>query len=87
MYVCVHLVHVTGQSDEAGSDEAHNCQHGNAAMLELSLAQPPHVDPVGEAQGVESYKPIDILEVTYLHKRVFSAEKNGLNKCIYISVK
>ncbi len=54
MYVCAYLVHVSGQGDEAGSDEAHHCQHGNAAVLELSLAKPPHVDPVREAEGVES---------------------------------
>ena len=54
MYVCAYLVHVSGQGDEAGSDEAHHCQHGNAAVLELSLAKPSHVDPVREAEGVES---------------------------------
>ncbi len=30
------------------------CEHANAAVLELSLTEPPHVDNVGESKGVEA---------------------------------
>jgi hypothetical protein len=29
-------------------------KHADAAVLDLSLAEPPHVDNVGEAKGVEA---------------------------------
>ena len=54
MYVW-YLVDVAWQGVEAGSDEANHGQHGDAAVLELGLTQPLHVNPVREAKGVESY--------------------------------
>ena len=65
-----YLVHVAGQGDEAGSDESNHGQHGDAAVLELSLAQPPHVDPVRETKGVEAY-----VHIIYINRKRYRDEK------------
>jgi hypothetical protein len=39
-------------------------------VLELSLAQPPHVDPVRETKGVEAY-----VHIIYINRKRYRDEK------------
>jgi len=49
-------------------DEADGGEHGHAAVLDLGLAEPLHVEVVGEAQGIEAGIPDPALEVLGLSK-------------------
>lgn len=43
-------VHVSGDADEVGGDEAHHGEHGRAAVLDLGLAEPGEEGLVGLGQ-------------------------------------
>ncbi len=43
-------VHVSGNADEVGGDEAHDSEHGGAAVLDLGLAEPGEEGLVGLGQ-------------------------------------
>lgn len=43
-------VHVSGDADEVGGDEAHDSEHGGAAVLDLGLAEPGEEGLVGLGQ-------------------------------------
>mmetsp|Transcript_1468 Transcript_1468/g.2917 ORF Transcript_1468/g.2917 Transcript_1468/m.2917 type:complete len:246 (+) Transcript_1468:66-803(+) len=53
---------------EVGEDQAHKRQHGDAAVLQLSLTQPVHGQDLGETERIEAHVTDVALELWPLHE-------------------